>query len=249
MIPTSINLKYQVSGSIVRVCECDHCGTKYGYVYESMGWCDAKHTLLNDSAKARTQAVLQAKTMLRRSLTRDVNLAPCPTCGRYQQKAISQLKESHVGGTGILDSWIPWLFFAIFGVPLNLAFGAYFLPDVKNTPAVPWGIYAALVSAFALVSACELYARRRRKRKFDPNNDHDVAQRLASPSTVAVTGAQLEELIRSRGLEMQINVPVDETDERDKVDDASEPMTCLACGFVMDRGCNICPKCGWSYAE
>lgn len=104
-----------VSGWVARSVTCEHCQGEYVYVLtrEGAGFASG---LLGFDENAPIYAARQANAELRRSLARDQDPVPCPSCGWYQRSMVGLIRDQHRGWLGIAGAFLIYAS-ALIGVP------------------------------------------------------------------------------------------------------------------------------------
>jgi hypothetical protein len=178
-----------VSGRIMKLVPCEHCGTEYvyGLEREAEGFGNSVYLLNEDGAKAHAQA--SADETLRSYLENDFDPVPCPACGHYQRYMFPKLYD---GGS----AWGQLARLALLGIACPTVVGAmywgstYILHSSTRAMARLGGALIVL-SVLGLVDVALRAAERSRARRFDPNTE-DQQARIAKGRSRAVTRAEFE---------------------------------------------------------
>jgi hypothetical protein len=78
-IPYAMDYTSTMSGAVLKLVRCEHCGTEYVYKMQRMATGEGTSFLFLDNHGAADRAAARAEETLQRKLERGVDLVPCPT--------------------------------------------------------------------------------------------------------------------------------------------------------------------------
>jgi hypothetical protein len=165
-------------GQVFKVVTCEHCSGQYVYLLKRKadGFATGFHFL--DFTGAGDVAVREAEAELRRTLERDRESVPCPSCGWYQADMVARLRKDHYCGmflVGVLSLYGAVLM-GVIGLVSRWSRAAElvkssgsFIECAASLAAVGW----------SLILIRKLLATRVRPNNIDAEERKDLGRRLA----------------------------------------------------------------------
>jgi hypothetical protein len=195
VIPYATEYTATLSGSVLKLVPCEHCGAEYVYQLERSAQGSGTSFLFLDNDGAQARASARAEAELRQLLERGVDLVPCPKCGWYQANMLPVARrQAYRGmrnaGLCLLIGVIP---LALIGGLINAAAGG----APGGDPAIPWPVFLAGLIVLGLAGAGLLVARVVRSASYDPNAGDVEAHKQLGQSR-AMLREEFEKMIQTQ---------------------------------------------------
>jgi hypothetical protein len=193
MLPVHLrHHRVTAKGREFKVVTCENCRGEYVYlmVRHAEGWA-AGVTFLDADAPGR--AARQAETELRRTLDRDGEPVPCPSCGWYQHSMISLVRGHHRFWMAAVGSLLLYV-----GGLLGLVGAAGWACYADPAAARGWASIFQAGCWIAVAGGGLVLARRILAAGIDPN-DGDAERRLELGRRLALPRAEFDRLAADAG--------------------------------------------------
>lgn len=152
-IPYGTDYKVEVSGSMLKTCQCEACETDFLYLVERTAEGSGTSLLWLDNQGAKDRAAEAARQGLDKALEKAVEAIPCPACGWLQSDMVRMLKRRRL--------W--WSLGTGFAVSAALLLWGVFFADESG----PFFTAAAIAFLLAWPIGFGLF------RHHEPNNGHE----------------------------------------------------------------------------
>jgi hypothetical protein len=179
------------SAKAVRAVSCEECGTDYVYEVEraAVGHGLSIYALDEDGAARRAQE--EARTEVQRRLESEIEVVPCPKCGRVQSHMVPLARRAYLRWVDTAGWVVLLLAFAVACLNVAMDSGA---PPRRLLFAWPWVAAALAVGPVLIVLRLALAAAH------DPNST-DPAARAALGQARALAPEEYERRRREGGRE------------------------------------------------
>ena len=185
-IPIGQTTTARCHGEMLKVTQCEGCGSEYVYKIRRVGQGSGFSLLFLGNAGAQRSASSGAQANLRQKLATGVEAVPCPSCGLYQQAMVPLARKGF--GLG-LRRWA----IALMLVPLAVVIVGCLLLAVEDH----WLVHSVAIGVF-LLGLTLLVLRIVQSRFHDPNTT-DPDARIALGQRSAMLRPKLEPILQAGG--------------------------------------------------
>jgi hypothetical protein len=188
-IPTGIDYTAQVTGSTLKVVQCEKCQANYAYVMTRTSTGHGRSILFLDNAGAQDRARQRAEDNLNYRLENACDPVPCPDCGWFQEEMLPKARKT-------LCQWMQTTGIALLIGAIAFAVVGYAgILMEKGRPAPGCAAPALGAGAVcALVGTVFLIAWLIRRIRLDPNA-LDLSWRIQRGHELALTKEQLQAVL------------------------------------------------------
>jgi hypothetical protein len=186
------NYTASVRGRVLKLVPCENCRTEYVYVLEreGVGAGTSVYGLYDETAHDNAQS--GAQEALEQYLANDFDPVPCPACGHYQPFMFPKLIEMR--SLWAAAAAVATLVVAVVSLVSVLYWCINYLARPSDHALWRLGAAASTLAVAGLVGFLLRAVERNRVRHFDPNEEENLASRIAKGRSRAVPRAEFEAL-------------------------------------------------------
>jgi hypothetical protein len=155
------------SAKAVRAVSCEECGTDYAYEMERAAVGHGLSIYALDEEGAARRAREEARTEVQRRLEGEIDVVPCPTCGRIQSHMVPLARRHYLRWVDTAGWVVLLLAFAMACMNVAMGSGA---PPRRLLLAWPW------IAALIAVGPVLIVLRLARAAAQDPNSTDPAAR-------------------------------------------------------------------------